>query len=383
MTVALATVMTNFIGLFGLTPLYPEVARDLHLTADIFGGFLLMQGAVSTLLQLPAGLLSDRFGRRPMILIGVVFMVVGQALRWGASDAHVFGLGQFFIGLSSPFAIAPSYALVAEAHPGAGRTQAIGILQAAANVGMATGLVLAGFLYPLLGWRGYSLGVAVLTLALTPLVMGLGARTESTTAGPPARKGPARYIGDRQSRGLAIAAILVMTSWGGSLFLLPFIARIHDIGEVGGSMLLVPYLIGSFVGGIIAGRWSDRVGPRLPALVFSSLGVAALAVLGWLPFHPAVVVLTGLLIGAAVSGAIALAASAVAESALRSGRGTGASLAVIRTGQGLGAAIAPAVAGYVLVHSGVRPAYLLLAVLTGVGGSLLTLRASPGHAPPV
>lgn len=142
----------------------------------------------------------------------------------------------------------------------------------------------------------------------------------------------------------------------------------------------MPNLVGSFLGGIVAGRWADRAGARLPAFVFSACGVAALAMLGWLPFNPAVVVLCGLLIGAAVSGAIAIAASAVAESALRSGRGTGASLAVIRTGQGLGTAIAPAVAGYSLVHTGVRPGYLLLAILTAVGGSLLTLRTGQGQA---
>lgn len=121
MTVALATVGTNFIGLFGLTPLYPEVTHDLHVTADVFGGFVLVQGAISTLIQIPAGSLSDRFGRRPMILIGIAFMVVGQALRWGSTDALVFGAGQLCIGLSSPFAVAPSYALVADAYPGAGR----------------------------------------------------------------------------------------------------------------------------------------------------------------------------------------------------------------------------------------------------------------------
>jgi MFS family permease len=377
MTVALATVGINFVGLFGLTPLYPEVTHDLHVAADVFGAFVLMQGAISTLMQIPAGLLSDRFGRRPMILIGIAFMVAGQVLRWGSTDAWVFGAGQLCIGLSSPFAVAPSYALVADAHPGPGRTQAIGVLQASANVGMASGLVLAGLLYPLLGWRGYSLGVALLTLTLTPLVIGLGARSDSPTPKAAAR-GLGIYTGNSQTRALAIAAVLVMTSWGGSIFLLPFVARAHDIGEVGGSLLLVPNLVGSFLGGIVAGWWADRAGARLPAFVFSVAGVVALAMLGWLPFNPAVVVLSGLLIGAAVSGTIAIAASAVAESALRSGRGTGASLAVIRTGQGLGTAIAPALAGYSLVHTGVGPAYLLLAVLTAIGGSLLTLRASPG-----
>jgi MFS family permease len=373
MAVALGTVLTNFIGLFGLTPLYPEVARDLHIGPDAFGGYFLIQGAISTLLQLPVGLLSDRIGRRPVITLGLSFMVVGQLLRWQAGDGLVFGIGQLFTGLSSPFAIAPSYALVADAYRGAGRAQAIGVLQASANVGMASGLVMAGLLSPLVGWRGYSLGVALLTLVLLPL-----AATQADprrSAGPevlaPTARGIGHLFGDRSARLLAVAAVLVMVSWGGSIFLLPFVARAHSIGEVGGSLLLAPNLVGSFLGGIVAGRWADRAGARTPAIVACSAGAVALLALGVLQFSPLIVVVSGVLLGAAVSGAVALAASSVAEAASRKGGGTGAALAIVRTGQGLGSAVAPALAGFAFVRTGAGPAYVLLAICIAAGGGLL------------
>jgi MFS family permease len=376
MATALGTVFTGFVGLFGLTPLYPEVAHDLRVAPDVFGEFFFVQGAISTLLQVPAGLLSDRIGRRPVMLLGIAFMTVGQGLRWHAGDALGFGLGQLCIGLSSPFAIAPSYALVADAYRHAGRAQAIGILQASANVGMAAGLVIAGLLSPLVGWRGYSLAVGLLTLALLPLAATLGDSRPVGRALHVAVRGAGRFFGDGRARTLALGAVLVMVGWGGSIFLLPFLARAHAIGEVGGSLLLVPNLVGSFVGGIVAGRWADQAGARLPAAVFCSGGAAALVMLGLLPFAPWLVVLGGLLIGAAVSGAIALAASTVAEAASRTGGGTGAALAVVRTGQGLGSAVAPAVAGFALVHAGGRTAYLLLALLMGAGGAVLASRGS-------
>ena len=108
MAVALGTVLTSFIGLFGLTPLYPEVAHDLGMGPDAFGGFFLIQGGISFLLQLPAGMLSDRIGRRPLITLGLAFLAIGQVLRWQAHNGYVFGAGQLFISpatVASPLKI--------------------------------------------------------------------------------------------------------------------------------------------------------------------------------------------------------------------------------------------------------------------------------------
>jgi MFS family permease len=373
MAVALGTVFTSFIGLFGLTPLYPEVAHDLGVGPDAFGAFFLVQGGISFLLQLPAGLLSDRFGRRPLITLGLAFMATGQVLRWQAHNGYIFGAGQLFIGLSSPFAIAASYALVADAYQAGGRAQAIGTLQAAANVGMASGLVIAGLLTPLLGWRGYSLGVGLLTFLVIPLAATQTdprSPTATPAAGAVARRAD-RLTGDRAARLIGLAGLLVLMSWGGSLFLLPFVARAHSIGEVGGSLLLAPNLVGSFIGGILAGWWADRAGPRIPAIIISTAGTVALLVLGLLMFTPWIVVVSGVMVGAAVSGAIALGAASVVEAANHRGAGTATALAVLRTGQGLGSAIAPAVAGFALVHTGSRTAYVLLALCLALGGGLL------------
>lgn len=102
------------------------------------------------------GIVSDRIGRRPVLALGLVFLAGSQLLRWRAATGFEFGLGQIFIGFCSPFVVAAVYALVADAYHGAGRAQAIGILQACANLGQATGILLAASLSLLIGWRGYS-----------------------------------------------------------------------------------------------------------------------------------------------------------------------------------------------------------------------------------
>jgi MFS family permease len=382
MAVSLGAVFTSFIGLFGPTPLYPEVAHDLGVGPDQFGAFFLIQGGISFLLQLPAGMLSDRIGRRPLITIGILCMAVGQALRWWPGQgALTFGAGQLFIGLSSPFAVAASYALVADAYRGGGRAQAIGTLQAAANAGMASGLVLAGLISPALGWRGYSLAVGLATLVVLPLAATAKDPPPATSAAPATIEGRPRVglTGDRRARLIGLSGVLVLMAWGGSLFLLPFVARAHSIGEVGGSLLLAPNLVGSFIGGIAAGRWADRAGARAPAVVTALAGTVALVALALAPFMPWLVAIAGVLVGAAVSGAIAIGAFALVEGANRRGGGTATALAILRTGQGLGAAVAPAVAGFALVHTSTETSYLLLAVCLAAAGGLLAANVTPGR----
>jgi MFS family permease len=69
------------LALLGLTPLYPTVAHDLALGPDAFSIYFAIQGGVNLLLQIPVGVIADRVGRRPVMGLGLVFMVAGQLLR--------------------------------------------------------------------------------------------------------------------------------------------------------------------------------------------------------------------------------------------------------------------------------------------------------------
>jgi MFS family permease len=153
------------------------------------------------------------------------------------------------------------------------------------------------------------------------------------------------------------------------------VSRAAGIGEVGSSLLVVPNLAGSAVGGIFAGRWADRSGFARPALVTLGAGAAGLLALGLLGLTPLVAVAANLVIGASASAGIALAASAVVELALRQAQGTGASLAAVRVGQNLGAALTPPLAGAALVHLGASWAYIATGLAMAASGLLLSAAA--------
>ena len=368
-----AAVFVNFLSYLGLTPLYAQVAHDLGVGAAGFGQFFLVQGVVSVALQVPVGVLADRYGRRPIMIIGLLIMVTGQLLRWQAYNGWIFLAGQIAIGLCGPFIVSASYALIADVYT-RGRARALGVLQASINVGQGTGFLLAGLAAPWLGWRAYSLCVAVLPVLLLPL-----------TATQPDFKSPAaversigssivaalRFLAVPAATSIAIVAALNLGVGSGSTYLLPFLAAAHHVTPAVTSLLLIPYLVASVVGGPVAGAWADRSGVRLPALTCIGIMVGGLLGLAFLPYSIPAVAGCLAVIGAATSGMLTLTAEAIVDLASRHGAGTGAAMGGIRIGQGLGPALAPAVLGFIFEDKGSTIAFVSMAAVMIVAAALV------------
>lgn len=118
--------------------------------AAAIGGLLSASAIVGAALILAVGPLSDRFGRRPFLLVYQILMVFGTALiLWipgpfvlGAV-ATVLGFGRGANGTAGPFGPAEQ-AWMAQSVPGRQRGNVFSINNSAAFVGMGIGSLLAG-----------------------------------------------------------------------------------------------------------------------------------------------------------------------------------------------------------------------------------------------
>ena len=170
-TAALAGIFAlRMFGLFMLLPVFTLFAEQVpDATPQLIGTAIGAYGLLQALFQLPFGFLSDRFGRRPLLLAGLLLFVIGGVVAATADSIHGIILGRALQGAGAVASVI--MALISDVVSEAHRTRAM------AGIGMTIGgsFVLALILGPLLGsalglpglfWLTSALGLLALVLAL-------------------------------------------------------------------------------------------------------------------------------------------------------------------------------------------------------------------------
>lgn len=138
------------LGLFMILPVFALYAGDLEgVTPTLTGLAIGIYGITQALLQIPAGLLSDRIGRKPVIVAGLVVFAIGSVIAALADSIYMIILGRALQGAGA--IAAAIMALVADL------TREEHRIKAMALIGMSIGLSfgLAMILGPVLGgWIG-------------------------------------------------------------------------------------------------------------------------------------------------------------------------------------------------------------------------------------
>jgi EmrB/QacA subfamily drug resistance transporter len=122
-------------------------------------------------LLLFAGALGDRYGRRRVFLVGVVWFALASLLCALAPDAHVLIVARSVQGIGGALLTPGSLALLQASFAPDDRGRAIGAWTGFSGVGIAVGPFLGGFLISAVSWRmifliNLPLAAAVVVLAL-------------------------------------------------------------------------------------------------------------------------------------------------------------------------------------------------------------------------
>jgi len=138
--------------------------------------------------QLVTGALSDRVGRKPLIVGGMLTQAVGLALFAAVSGAGQWAFAAVLLGAGTALVYPTLLAAIGDvAHP-AWRASAVGVYRLWRDSGYAAGALIAGITADLIGLRGAVGVVAALTAASGLVAAGLLSETHRRApSGVPAR----------------------------------------------------------------------------------------------------------------------------------------------------------------------------------------------------
>ena len=156
----------RMLGLFMVLPVLALYARDLPGATPFKLGLALgIYGLTQALLQIPFGSLSDRLGRKPMLLIGLALFGIGSLIAGLGPGIEAIILGRALQGAGAISAVLS--ALLADLTRPEQRTKAMAIV----GVTIGTSFSLSMFLGPVLDRAMGVRGIFLLTAAFTGLAL--------------------------------------------------------------------------------------------------------------------------------------------------------------------------------------------------------------------
>lgn len=166
---AIAVSHLLMVGLMSLTPVHMHHGGA---TVSVVGLVISLHVAGMYVLSPLFGVLADRWGRRPVLVVGAVLLVAAGLVAAPAAptDPAMLAVGLVALGLGWSAALVAGSALLTDAVPLADRARVQGLSDVTMNVAGAAGGVLAGVVVAVAGFGALGFGVAALAVVLLGVV---------------------------------------------------------------------------------------------------------------------------------------------------------------------------------------------------------------------
>jgi multidrug resistance protein len=281
--------LTVFIDLLGfgiVIPFLPMFAHDLGIRAAGIG-LILAAYSIAQLVCAPVlGRISDRIGRRPIIMLGLLGSSVGY-LIYGFAGSFLWLLVSRVVHGACAATVPTAQAYIADTTAEHERARGMGMIGAAFGLGFVLGPAIGG----VLGHSGLRVPVffaSALTFAnFLFAVVRLpeshkpepGARIDFAAAAAPLLALPRELVGHRLARLFGVAFMLTLALAGLEATFALMLPAVYGYGAAGVGLLLA---YAGFTQALAQGWLLGRVVTRVGEAALIRLGLAALA-LGMLP----------------------------------------------------------------------------------------------------
>jgi MFS family permease len=287
-----------------------DLSRAFNASASTLGNIAASYFYAYAILQIPVGLIVDRYGtRRPLVLAILIAGWGTLAFSWAHSSGSA-QLARLLMGASAAFSFIGCLKLVEEWFPPSKFSTLAGMTNTAGMVGAASGAPVA-MLVNVIGWRqaiawmgGAELVLAVLVFFIVrdePAGSDSAAKVKPVEV--PAPESPSggllRLLANPQVWINAIYATtisLVFVAFGG-LWGASYLQKAYGITSVAAAGAGSYLFVGGIAGSLFFGWYSDYLGRRKPPMVMAGIGaLATMAALLYVPGLPLIGFKAGLFV---------------------------------------------------------------------------------------
>jgi MFS transporter, CP family, cyanate transporter len=256
-----------------LPALLPIVADEMHLSRVETGWLLAVFQIAGMLLGVMGGLLSDKIGRKRLMLTGLA-LLGGASLGAGllVEQGSAYGLGWLLVlrtveSFAFIFTVLPGPGLLQGLVPTVGLRRYMGWWSAYMPAGMALGLVAAPLLSGAFGWRGVWMILGLVNLLLLMVVARKVPKdalaAQGSTQSLSFSSILSATLGARGPWLLALLFLCYAAQWSGLFGFLPTIYKEQGINAISIGWLAAFAVFANAIGNVAAGTARLRAEPWL------------------------------------------------------------------------------------------------------------------------
>ena len=279
-------------GFFVVVFLVGKLATTFHVGKGLIIVTLTAMLAARPVGAFVFGLLTDRYGRRAVLLLNVSYFILMELLLGFASSYRFFLIAGAIYGMGFGGMWGVGASLSMEAVPRRWRGLLSGVLQSGYSVGYIIAALAARFVLPALGWRWMFWVGSILGLVTFLVSLGAPESEAWKQHRAPSMGAVLRIVGQewKQFAYLVFMMVFMMFLSHGTQDLYPdFLRSTHGASNSAVAYIAILFNIGAILGSILFGALSQRLGRR-----FAMVGalVLAIAVIPWWAFGGTLATLT-------------------------------------------------------------------------------------------
>ncbi len=249
-----------------------------HISATTFGQISALYYFAYSPMQMPVGMLMDRFGPRKLLTFACICCTVGSWMFTQTFSMFLVGCGRFLVGFGSSFAFVGVLSLALHWLPRRLFSLVVGLITTLGMLGIVYGEVKITEWSVSYGWEQVLILIAWVGLGLSALIL-LVVRDGPESYKPHKQPLPEFFRNVLQVLmspevwliGFVGACLYTSLSVFGELWGKTYLEQAHHLTKVEAAKTVSAVFLGWAVGAPIAGYLSDRTGRRVLPLVLGAI----------------------------------------------------------------------------------------------------------------